>query len=174
MKKTLLMVFALAAGFVATFMSGCSNNEEGPTCYTSNGLDTGAHLVYIQDLNPGLSPIRDSLTATVSGSNVTINSTALGRTLTGTISASNCNLIELDSVIFADGDTLKLPTSLPVPGGIIKIWGIRGDGTGTITSTGSTTRIDIAKGKTNITSPIDLSNLNGLKLNIRGTFLNVN
>ncbi|MCB0507087.1 MAG: hypothetical protein R2739_08020 [Chitinophagales bacterium] len=176
MKKTLFIVFAIAAGFVATTLSGCSDDgTKVDGCNEVAGLDTGGHLVYIGDLNPGLDAIRDSLTASVSGSNVTIHSTALGRTLTGTIDASDCNKINLDSVIFQPGDTLSIVTSsLPVPGGVVKIWGIRGDGTGTITSTGSTTRIDIKEGHTNISSPLDLTNLKNLGLNLRGTFLNVN
>ncbi|MCC6584073.1 MAG: hypothetical protein IT271_10240 [Chitinophagales bacterium] len=176
MKKSILLTFVLAAGFVATFLTGCGDGgTDGPTCFSIAGRDTGAHVVYIDALNPGLTPISDTLDATVSGSNVSIFSTALGRTLTGTISASNCNSIALDSVIFAEGDTLKISSStLPVPGGVVKIWNIRGGGTGTITSTGATTRINIAKGNTNITAPINLSNLAGLKLNLRGTFLKLN
>jgi hypothetical protein len=172
--KKLLLTFVFAAFLVATFLTGCTSDPTGPTCYSIAGRDTGQHLVFIDALNPGLTPIQDTLDATVSGSNVSISSTALGRTLTGTISSSDCNSIALDSVIFADGDTLKIASStLPVPGGVVKIWNIRGGGTGVITSTGATTRINIAKGNTNISSPINLTNLSGLKLNLRGSFLKV-
>lgn len=171
MKKSILLMFVMAAGFVATFLTGCGDGGEGPTCYSIAGRDTGAHIVFIDALNPGLTPISDTLDAVVTGSEVEISSKALGRTLTGTISASDCNSIVLDSVIFVEGDTLKIASStLPVPGGVVKIWNIRGGGTGTVTSTGATTRINIAKGNTNITDPINLSNLSGLKLNLRGTF----
>jgi hypothetical protein len=169
MKKTLLFAFVLAAGFVATFMSGCTS-ESGPTCHSINGLDTGAHKIYIDALAAPLSPIGDSITASVSGDDVSIHSTALGRTLTGKINASDCNTIDLDSIIFVPGDTLSIPS--PALGMTVKIWDIRADGVGTVTANGSTTRINIAKGKTNISTPINLTNLAGLKLNLRGTFLN--
>ena len=55
--------------------------------------------------------------------------------------------------------------------GRVTIYDIRAGGTGSITSTGVTTKITIAKGHTNITSPINLTNLNGLGLNLQGTFL---
>lgn len=173
MKKSIFVLFVLAAAVVAPFLTSCgSKTPTGPTCFSIAGRDTGAHAVFIDALNPGLSPISDTLDATVSGSNVTIHSTALGRSLTGTISSSDCNSIALDSVIFAPGDTLTISSSsLPVPGGVVKIWNIRGGGTGTITANGATTRINIAKGNTNISAPINLTNLAGLKLNLRGTFL---
>ena len=173
--KKLLLTFVFAAFLVATFLTGCTSDPTGgPTCYSIAGRDTGDHVVFIDALNPGLTPIRDTLDATVSGSSVNIYSTALGRNLTGTISSSDCNAIALDSVIFSAGDTLKIETTtLPVPGGVVKIWNIRAGGTGTITSTGATTRINIAKGNTNISSPINLTNLTGLKLNLRGSFLKV-
>ncbi len=176
MKKSILLTFVLAAGFAATFLTSCTEKTDGD-CNQANGRDTGAHIVFINELNTsslGLTPIQDTLDATVTGSTVSITSTALGRTLTGTIDPSDCNKILLDSVIFSEGDTLKIPTAtLPIPGGIVKIWGIRGGGTGTVTPTGSTTRINIVAGKTNISAPIDLTNLNNLKLNLRGTFLNL-
>lgn len=170
MKKTLLLT-SIVAFFAATFLtSGCKTETKGPTCNSVVGRDTGAHTVFIDALNPGLAPIRDTLDATVSGSAVTIHSTALGRNITGTIKSDDCNTIALDSVIFNAGDTLVIPSTL-VPSGFVKIWGIRGGGTGTISATGAKTQINIAKGSTNITSPINLTNLAGLKLNLRGTFL---
>lgn len=175
MKKSILLTFVLAAGFVATFLTGCGSDggSTNPNCNTIAGRDTGSHIVFIDALNPGLSPISDTLDASVSGSTVSIASKALGRTLTGTASASDCNTINLDSVIFSIGDTLRIPTTtLPVPGGVVKIWNIRAGGTGTITSNGANTKINIAKGNTNIgPTPLDLRNLSGLKLNLRGTFL---
>ncbi len=170
MKKTLLLT-AIVAFFAATFLTtSCTDSKKGPTCYSVAGRDTGAHTVFIDALNPGLAPIRDTLDATVTGSAVSIHSTALGRTLTGKISSDDCNTILLDSIAFTTGDTLRIPSTL-VPSGMVKIWGIVGTGTGTITSTGATTKINISKGNTNITSPINLTNLAGLKLNLRGTFL---
>ncbi|HMX61063.1 MAG TPA: hypothetical protein PKD39_10760 [Chitinophagales bacterium] len=172
MKKTILFTFVFAAFFAATFMTSCSNTS-GPTCHSVAGSDTGAHAIYIDALAAPLTPIRDSLHASVSGSDVTISSSALGRTITGEISASDCNSIVLDSIKFVAGDTLVIPSAIG-PGGFVKIYDIEAGGTGTITATGATTKIVIAKGKTNITSPINLTNLNGMKLNLRGTFLKVN
>lgn len=138
-------------------------------CFSVTGRDTGTHTLFIDALNPGLSAIRDTLDILKTGNLVTINSSALGRFLSGTIS---CNDITLDSLIFSNGDTLRIPTTtLPVDNGIVKIWGIRAGGTGTVIENGLTTKINIAKGSSNITSPINLSNLSGLKMNLRGTFL---
>jgi hypothetical protein len=176
MKKSILFTFVLAAGFVATFLTGCGDDTKSG-CNEGNGRDTGAHTVFINELNTtalGLTPIQDTLDVVKSGTTYTIASKALGRSLTGKEDPANCNNILLDSVIFDLTDTLRIPTStLPIPGGVVKIWGIRGGGSGTVTATGSTTRINIVAGKTNISEPIDLTNLNGLKLNLRGNFLNL-
>ncbi|MCC6517161.1 MAG: hypothetical protein IT275_12500 [Chitinophagales bacterium] len=173
MKKTILFTFVFAAFFAATFMTSCSNTS-GPTCHSVAGSDTGAHSIYMDALHIGLlAPIRDSLHASVSGSDVTISSSALGRNITGKISASDCNAIVLDSVIFLPGDTVSIPSAI-APGGMVKIYDVRAGGSGTITATGATTKISVAKGKTNISSPIDIRNIDGMKLNLRGTFLKVN
>lgn len=138
------------------------------TCYSINGkTDTGAHKIYIGSLLAPLDPIRDTLSATVSGSTATIHSRTLNRNLTGTV---DCNSLTLDSLIFAPGDTLVINSSSL---GRVKMYNIRAGGTGTITSTGLSTKITIVKGNTNITSPINLTNLNGLGLNLQGTFLHL-
>lgn len=170
MKRNFVLSFVLAAMFAATFMTSCNSDKKGPTCYSVAGTDTGAHAIFLGTINPGLAPIRDTLVASVSGSNVTIHSAAMGRNLTGTINASDCNKIDLDSVIFGPLDSLKIPSTI-VPSGYVVIKNIRAGGTGMITATGATTQINIAKGNTNITSPVNLTNLNGLGLNLKGTFL---
>lgn len=168
MKSKLLFAFAVVAAFAAVIVSGCSKSSSTTTtgCYSIDGVtDTGAHKIYIGSLAAPLDPISDTLTATVSGSTATIYSNALKRNLTGTV---NCNAVTLDSVIFAPGDTLVINSTTL---GRVTIFNIRAGGTGTITSTGVTTKITIVKGNTNITSPINLTNLNGLGLNLQGTFL---
>lgn len=167
MKKSIFLTFVLAAGFAATFLTGCGDDSAVSGCIDVTGTDTGSHKVYIGSIAAPLSPIQDTLTASVSGSNVTIESKALGRDLTGTIDASDCNKVNLDSVIFVPGDTLFINSTTL---GLVKIWGIRGGGSGTINSAGVNTSITISKGATNITSPINLTNLNGLGLNLKGTF----
>ncbi|MBK9793667.1 MAG: hypothetical protein IPP60_11425 [Sphingobacteriales bacterium] len=178
MKKSILLTFVLAAGFVATFLTGCGT-DSGPTCNSITGRDTGIHIVYLDELNPGITPIRDTLDATISGDVVTIQSKALGKALVGKISSSNCNLINLDSFFIGSGpaDTLRITTTstaltLQQNDGVIRIWNVRAGGTGTITSTGATTKLSIAKGNTNITSLGGvLQDLSGRKLNLRGSFL---
>ena len=155
-------------------INGCtgSNAFDVNICYSTAQRDTGAHTVFIDALNPGLAPIRDALNATFSGNLVHVYSNALNRTLSGSNNGINCNEYALDSIVFANMDTLKIPSTL-VLGGVLKIWNVRADGTIIYNSTGCTTKINIAKGNTNITSPINLTNLAGLKLNLRGAFLKI-
>ncbi len=47
MKKSILLTFVLAAGFVATFLTGCGT-DPAPTCNSITGRDTGVHNVYIR------------------------------------------------------------------------------------------------------------------------------
>lgn len=165
----------LAAGtytVIAKNENGCtgSNVFEITGCNSSNmnGVDTGYHSVYIGSIKAPFNDLRDSLIVSHSGNNVDIVSQQLGRVISGMISASNCNSIALDSMIFSNGDTVRIQSSAL---GIIKMWNIRAGGTATITSNGLNTIINIAKGNTNIVSPINLSNLAGLNMNFRGTFI---
>ena len=174
MKKTLLFAFVLAAGFVATFMSGCTS-ESGPTCHSINGLDTGKHVVYLGNLPLDLISIGDSLDVSVNGTNITISSKALGQSLPGKVDPTDCNKIILDTIFIGSGasDTIKIPTTLPGIGGFVKIWSVEATGYGIVTPTGSTTRINIKKGRTNVKiGEIDITNIDNRDLNLRGTFLN--
>lgn len=141
-----------------------------------NGRDTGSHTLFINELNAsslGFGQISsDTLDVSKSGNTANLTSKFFNRTITGVFSSSNCNLITLDSIIFSASDTIKIliPT-LPLPGSIWKLYNLRMGGTATVTTTGFTTRINIANGKTNMSAPLDLSNLAGLKMNFRGTFI---
>jgi hypothetical protein len=173
--KIKLLIFSFVALIIASFSVGCGEDAVDG-CVDLNGRrDTGAHVVWLGAINPGLTPINDTLDATASGDELRIASKALGRILTASVDPADCNKILFDSVIFATDDTLRIESStLPVPGGIVKIWNIRGGGSGTVTETGVTTSIKIAKGNTNITAPVNLSNLAGLNLELKGKFLKLN
>lgn len=171
MKKSILLTFVFAAFVVATFLTGCGKTSS-PTCYTVTGRDTGVHVIYLNGVtNAALPQIRDTLDAVVvSGNTVSIASKALGQTITGKIDASDCNKIILDSLILTN--TLKFPTT-SLPGvDTVRISNVRAGGTGTITASGATTVINIAKGNTNIIiGPFNLTNLAGLGFSLRGSFL---
>lgn len=174
MKKSIFLTFVLAVGFAATFLTtSCGDDAATADCYSFAVTDTGGHSVWLGPVKAPLNLIHDSLVGTVSGSTVTISSQALGRDLTGTIDASDCNKVTLDSVRFPVGDTLKIATTLPIPGGFVKIWGIRAGGSGTINSSGAvSTSIKIASGNTNLTAPLDLSTITpGMKLELKGSFI---
>ncbi len=179
MKKSILLTFVLAAGFVATFLTGCGS-DPAPTCNSITGRDTGSHVIYFGSNTNSLLPlISDTLDAVaINGDSVTIKSKALGnKTLTGKLDPNNCNKIILDSFVVGDGpsDTLKIPTAtLPIDGGLVKIWNVRAGGSGEITANGAKTQLNIVKGKTNIViGPIDFTTIpNALgPLSLRGTFL---
>lgn len=175
MKKSILLTFVLAAAISATLLTGCgkdsaTNNTSNCTSFAVK--DTGAHKIYLGSLPAPLSPIHDSLVGSVDGNKVTISSSALGRNITGTINSTDCNKVDLDPIIFAADDSLKIATSLPGLGGFVIIKNIQATGSGTINSAGEvTTIINISKGSTNITSPINLTNLAGLGLNLKGSFI---
>ena len=183
MKKTIFLT-AIVAFFAATFLTtSCTDSKKGPTCYNSAGLDTGAHTIYLNGNTLSILPlIHDSLTVvSVTSDSVTIKSLSLGgQTLTGKLDKNDCNKIILDSLIIGSGptDTIKIPTTLPLPGGVVKIWSVRAGGSGTITANGATTTLNIAKAKTNITvAGIDLTNIPSppivSTISLKGTFLKV-
>jgi hypothetical protein len=152
--------------------NGCTASAiitvEGCLSTAVDGIDTGYHMLFIGDLNPSLTPLRDSLLVLSVAASVIIRSQQIKRVLNGIIS---CNTIQFDSIIFLPTDTIRIPTTtLPVSGGDIKIWNVRAGGFATITPTGLNTRINIAQGKSNLTEPIDLSNFSGKDINFRGTF----
>jgi hypothetical protein len=183
MKKTLFLTSVLAAFSVATFFTtGCSEKKtNGPTCNTVAGTDTGAHVIYIGgNTNDLLPKVQDSIIAvSVTKDSVTITSKALGnKMLTGKLDPNDCNKILLDSLYVGSGpsDTIKIPTTLPLPGGYVKIWNVRAGGTGTLTANGATTVLNIAKGKTNIVvGPLDFTTIPMSlgQLSLRGTFLRI-
>lgn len=172
MKKSILFTFVFAAVISVTLFTGCGKDAPVADCYSFNVVDTGAHKVYIGSLLAPLDPIHDSLVGTVNGSTVTISSVALGRNITGKISESDCNRVDLDPIVFGPNDSLEVATSLPIPGGFVVIKNIEATGFGTINSSGAvSTTINISKGNTNITSPINLTNLAGLGLILKGSFI---
>lgn len=167
--KIKLLIFSFIALVIASFSVGCGSDPVDGCVNLDGRRDTGDHVVWLGPINPGLAPIDDTLDATVSGDVVSINSKALGRVITGTIDPTDCNKVKLDSVIFPVGDTLIIESTTF---GIVKIYEIRAGGTGTLSNTGVTTSIKIAKGKTNIYSPpIDLRDLNGRNLELKGKFV---
>ncbi|MDB5226113.1 MAG: hypothetical protein JWN78_306 [Bacteroidota bacterium] len=178
MKSKLLFSFAVVAAFAVVMFSGCSkssttnNNNNG--CFDfATASDTGQHTVYAGTVALPLSKIHDSLTAAVSGTTVTIHTQALNRNLTGTINASDCNQIDLDSIIFGVNDSLLIPTTLSGLGGFVRIKNVRAGGTGKIDANGViTTKINVVSGTTNISTPIDLTNITpAIGLNLQGTFI---
>lgn len=184
MKKTLFLS-AFVAFFAATFLTtGCTDDKKSPTCYKAAGLDTGAHTIFVGGNPLSILPlIHDSLTVvSVTSDSITIKSLSLGgKTLTGKLDKNNCNNIILDSLIIGSGptDTIKIPTTLPLPGGAVKIWNVRAGGSGTLTAKGATTTLNIAKAKTNITvAGFDLTTIPSPPLiptlSLKGTFLKVN
>lgn len=177
MKSKLLFSFAVVAAFAVVMFSGCSKSSDTNTndgCFDfATASDTGQHTVYAGSVALPLSKIHDSLYANVSGTTVTVHTQALDRNLVGHINSSDCNQIDLDSVIFGDLDTLRIPTTLPGLGGFVKIWGVRAGGTGKIDANGVlSTQINVVNGHTNINAPIDLTNISpSLGLNLKGTFI---
>lgn len=184
MKKTIFFTFVLAAGFVATFLSGCGDDKGNNTCLLLDGTsmsDTGAHDIYLDktkigDLITDLKPIRDSLAVKVYGDSISIYSKVLNFYMSGKKDPFDCNKIILDSVII-NGAALAFETELP---GIdsVRITNIRAGGTGSVTSTSASTQINIVTANTNILigSPGgfgDLRNLAGKKVNLKGSFLKI-
>ncbi len=177
--KFKLLIFSFIAMVIASFSVGCGKSDSVNECTDFPRNDTGAHAVYINGIPPGLN-IHDSLQSSQSGLTLTITSLALGRNLIGHQDSIDCNKIAMDSLIIGDGptDTLKIPTtSLPIPGGFVKIWNVRAGGTGTVTPTGVTTSIKIKRGETNINVgppgfpiTLDLRDLSGKNLELKGSF----
>lgn len=141
-----------------------------PVYINFNGNYKGQHQIFLGTINPGLAPLIDTLNinSALGSSNINLYSRLLGRNLSGTVNPTTGD-IQLDSVIFSPYDTLRFPSTI-VPSGIVKIWNVRAGGNGTITATDANTLLNIAKGNSNITSPINLTNLAGIGLNLKGSF----
>lgn len=155
--------------------NGCTGSHVF-TVYGCNtlvsGTDTGQHTVYAGSVALPLSKIHDVLNPSLSGSSITIHSTALNMNLHGTQNSGDCNNYQLDSIIFVMGDTLRIATTLPGLGGFVKISDVRAGGTATFNSNGFNTQINIVSGHTNIASPIDLTTISpSLGLNLKGIFI---
>lgn len=167
MKKTLLLTSILAAFFVATFTISCDKKTDPktPTCPDFVGQDTGFHKIYKGPLEAPLDPIRDSLSVTKTGDNtISVRSDVLKADLPGSIDATNCNKIKLDS--FISDDTIRVPSDAF---GEVKIWNVRAGGSGEYKDGKVSTSIKVAKGKTNI-GVLGLDNLDGKGLELKGTF----
>lgn len=166
MKKSILLTFVIAAAFAATFLSGCGKGAVD-VCIDFPRNDTGGHAISAFGLTiPGIN-VHDSLQSSVSGNRVTIISKALNMTISGTQDASNCTNIKLDTFRVGHGpsDTLKIPTTtLPLPGGMVKIWDVLAVGSGTLTAAGVTTDLTVISAESNIIIPgppaIDLQHIN--------------
>ena len=174
MKKSILL-FVIGATTLAAGLVGCKTKEcENPTGFS--GTFNGTHRVFIgiadlADLGI-VDPIADVIQGTVTGSDVNISSDLLPRDLEGTISASNSNLVNLDSLILEVGDTIFIPSNT-VPGGSLKIWDLRAGGTGTLDCKTINTSLKVKKGRTNYDLEVlgkNLNNLEGLTLELRGSF----
>jgi len=177
MKKT-LFAFTLAAGFAATLLTGCGPDETGTTCSPDGfkGTFNGAHKVWIGSADLAalniIPAIDDQLSSNVVGDSINISSELLPISLTGTISASNANLINLDSLILGPGDTIRIPSGV-APDSVLKIYDLRAGGTGTLDCNKVTTSLKVRSGKTNLTiafGSFNLSNLTGLNLELKGSF----
>ena len=173
MKKSILL-FVIGATTLAAGLVGCKTKEcENPTGFS--GTFNGTHKVFIGAADLAalnlVTPIADVIVGSVSGSNVTIGSDILPIDLTGTISASNSNIVNLDSLILGAGDTIRIPSGI-APNGTLKIYDLRAGGTGTLDCKTLTTSLKVKAGKTNLGAigPFDLSNLATLNLELRGTF----
>ena len=173
MKKSILL-FVIGATTLAAGLVGCKTKEcENPTGFS--GTFHGTHKVFIGTADLAalnlVTPIADVIVGSVSGSNVTIGSDILPIDLTGTISASNSNIVNLDSLILGAGDTIRIPSGI-APNGTLKIYDLRAGGTGTLDCKTLTTSLKVKAGKTNLGAigPFDLSNLATLNLELRGTF----
>jgi hypothetical protein len=173
MKKSILL-FVIGATTLAAGLVGCKTKEcENPTGFS--GTFNGTHKVFIGAADLAalnlVTPIADVIVGSVSGTTVTIGSDILPIDLTGTISASNSNIVNLDSLILGAGDTIRIPSGI-APNGTLKIYDLRAGGTGTLDCKTLTTSLKVKAGKTNLGAigPFDLSNLATLNLELRGTF----
>lgn len=182
--KFKLLIFSFIAMVIASFSVGCGKTETGSDCSLTAGInisDTGAHDIYANDIKlqtilADLKPIRDSLSVKVIGDSVSIFSKVLNIYMPGKIDPTDCNKVILDSVII-DGAALAFETELA---GIdsVRISNVKAGGSGTLTATGATTRINIIKANTNILIGApggfgDLQNIEGKGINLRGTFLKI-
>ena len=175
MKKKLFLAFVIAAGFSATLLTGCGDDTN--TCNPDGfkGTFNGNHKVKIglADLAAlgVVDPIPDVLVSSVTGSQVSITSDLLPIALTGTISASNSNLLNLDELILGAGDTIRIPSGI-APDDTMKIWDLRAGGTGNLDCNTVTTSLKVKAGKTNLGSigGFNLANLNNLNLELAGSF----
>ena len=173
MKKSILL-FVIGATTLAAGLVGCKTKEcENPTGFS--GTFNGTHKVFIGAADLAalnlVTPIADVIVGSVSGTSVTIGSDILPIDLTGTISASNSNIVNLDSLILGAGDTIRIPSGI-APNGTLKIYDLRAGGTGTLDCKTLTTSLKVKAGKTNLGAigPFYLSNLATLNLELRGTF----
>lgn len=168
--KIKFMSFTFAAATAAVLLSGCGD-DNNPVCPTIAGEYAGTHKVFLGPVDAsilGVTPIEDTLSAAnaAGATEISLFSAAINMDLTG---KANCNTVALDSVIFKPTDTLKVESDI-APGGYVIITEIVATGTGTINGNKLTTSLKIKDGKTNISSPIDLTNLKNQNLELRGTF----
>jgi hypothetical protein len=179
--KFKLLIFSFIAMVIASFSVGCGKSDSSANCFDVVATDTGAHSIFLGsgDLSSaGLEPIRDCLVVSkVNTDSIRIYSKVLDTTITGKIDPTDCNRIILDSLIIT-GNALSFATTSTVLGiDTVKISKVRAGGYGEITATGAKTYITIAKGTTNITTPINLTDLGnllgGAKIGLRGTFLKI-
>ena len=173
MKKSILL-FVIGATTLAAGLVGCKTKEcENPTGFS--GTFNGTHKVFIGAADLAalnlVTPIADVIVGSVSGTSVTIGSDILPIDLTGTISASNSNIVNLDSLILGAGDTIRIPSGI-APNGTLKIYDLRAGGTGTLDCKTLTTSLKVKAGKTNLGSigGFNLANLNNLNLELAGSF----
>lgn len=166
--KIKFMSFTFAAATAAVLLSGCGDDNEA-VCPTIAGKYAGTHKVYLGPVDAttlGVTPIEDTLTAANAAGAVDISlfSAVINMDLTG---KANCNTVALDSVIFGPTDTLRIPSETF---GEVIITEVRAGGSGTINGNKLTTSLKVKEGKTNINGAVDLRNLKGKNLELRGSF----
>lgn len=168
--KIKFMSFTFAAATAAVLLSGCGDDNEA-VCPTIAGEYVGTHKIFLKGIDATVfkvTPIEDILTANnaAGATEIELFSAAINNMrLTG---KANCNTVALDSVIFEPTDTLRVPSEAF---GEVIITDIKAGGTGTINGNKLTTTLKIKEGKTNIKNDlIDLRDLKGQQLELRGTF----
>lgn len=137
-----------------------------------NGNYKGTHRVFLSNIDLsslGVAPISDTLIANITGSSINIYSRLLSNNLHGTIDIST-GFVALDSIILSTSDTLRFPSTLN-SSGEVKIWGLHAGGNAQFYTDGTlSTNLNISKGYSNVTSPIDITNLQGKGLALKGSF----
>lgn len=160
-------MFVIAAGFTATFLTSCGEDNKA-TCSDTmhNGTDTGSHTIPVVNLK-----ISDTLyvtEGTTSGDGkIAVFTKALDTTFVGVLDASNCNKMTLEPIT---SPRFNINDSTYVEN-------LSADGTATVNGNNISTSITLQSGviKTTQSSLSALNNLNlgslPIKFTVTGTFI---